>query len=511
MSDPLGISLPVVLLLLAWWKRGVINKSRRWRLAPFFVIGLIGVGVNVFLHVSSSDSLGPAPSLTALQRMSIAGRGIGFHAINLLRLYPAEMIHPRWNAAWGAWNVVPALLVLALGLIFWAGRRWWASVPLLCLAVFVALLLPGIITTLAPAAPPIYVADYQQYLAAAVPLALIATGLMGVADWLSSWMTIRAARVVVGSVAVGLLATFAVLQSLSYRDADTGFLAALSHNPRNNLARAQYALLLLDEEPSKATQILNDAGADAASDLSIVDARARVDLALGRTDDAVSSYLLAARVAPDSASVRLGLAAAYDAAGVAAGSAGRRDDEFENFNSALAVYDAAQQLNPNDAKVFDGIGTVMLHEGRLDKSIDQFNAALKLDPDFAAARVHQAQALFESGIKGDVEKLKSGLLAINEVLRDDPTNAEAFCAAADMQYRIKNFAAAEIAYRAAIQYRPGSARTWTDLGFSQSAQSRFPEALRSFERALSLQADDSDALRGKRLAQAQLAPGNHKS
>lgn len=511
LSDPLGLSLPVVLLLLVWLKRGPLSRSEAIRLSPFFAVALIGFAANFLLHRSFPDPLGPAPQLSVLQRVMIGARATGFYLIDLLRLYPAGLIHPRWDLAQMTWTAVSIVLIVSLGLTAWIGRRLWGGAPLVGLLLFIVLLLPNMLVILSQPAPAIYVADPQQYLACAVPLAFVAAGLMGLAGWLSALMPLRASRAAVGIISIGLFAAFAFAQSLTYHDAESGFRAALSHDPSNTLTRAQYALLLSDQDPRHALRVLDDAGPAATADLALLDARARVYAELGRDDEAIRSYLLIQRLVPEDPAIPLRLAQAYDDAGVAAMAQGRRDDAFEYYDDALAACEAARQLGPNDPLIDDRIGAVMLHEGRIAESIVRFDAALARDPACVAARVHKAQALFDAGIQGDADQVAAASAELKEAFRIDPTNAEAFCAAATMQFRARNFAAAEIEYRSAIQLSPGSAEAWTDLGFALSAQHRFLEAIRSFERALSLRSDAPDALRGKRLAESRLAMGNPKS
>lgn len=510
LCGPMACSLPLVLLLLVWWKRGSVQRSDWKSLAPFFVLALIGIAANIFLG-QFPDPLGPAPSVSGLQRVLLAGQAIAFYALNLLRLYPTQFIHPRWNAAWGPFSVVPILLIAALAAVAWSARRRWGRGPILCISIFALLLLPGLVMAFGQFAPAVYAADYRQYLASAVPLAVIAAGCVGLAFHLSSSMSLRAARVLVGIIPIGVLGAFSAVATFTYHDADTGFQAALRHDPSNVVARAQYALMLLDERPTKALQVLDDAGPTGAADVTLLDARARVCLAMGRDEEATSSYLLAERLAPDNGSIPLELGGAYDAAGVAAMADGRENEAFEDYNNALAAYDAARQLKAGNEAVLDGVGRVMLHEGRFSDSIAQFDAALDLNSAFVPARVHKAQAMFSAGMAGDKEQMNLAMPELREALSIDPSNSEAFCAVADMQFRMRNYTAAENGYRSAIRLNPGSAQAWTDLGFAQSAQSRFQEALRSFEHALILQADAPAALRGKHLVQAQLAMGNQKS
>ena len=152
-----------------------------------------------------------------------------------------------------------------------------------------------------------------------------------------------------------------------------------------------------------AVRVLEDAGSAAITDLTLLDARAQIELAQGRPDQAISKYLAAQRLAPDRADIRMALAEAYDAAGAQAVDEGRRQKALENYNCALASYETARQLTPNDEAIYDGIGKVMLHERRFDESVAGIRRRTEIR-SFSVpvpARVHHAQALFNIGIEGD--------------------------------------------------------------------------------------------------------------
>jgi tetratricopeptide (TPR) repeat protein len=511
LSDPAGLSLPLVLVLLVWWKRATLLASQWLQLAPFVGIALIVALLSIVLHHTSPALAGVAPAISVVPRIVFAGRAVVFQAINTFRLYPPQLIHSPWTLAFDLWGELLTFLILGLGLVAWMGRRRWGTGPVVCLLVYLALPLPGLIIMLSQTAPMIYVADHQQYLASAAVLAAAGVALMWVAARLEPSLTLRGARAAVGVAAIGLLTAFAIAQSVAYRDTDSAFKAAVAHDPANAIVRAQYAMYLSADQPDRALKVLDAAGSSDASNLMLLDARARVLLSLGRCDEAISSYLVAERLAPDHRDVRLGLAAAYDAAGAQAMADGRHEDAVQNYNSALATYALARDLTPDDAAVCDGIGCVLLHERRFTDSVDQFDTALALDSAFVVAHVHKSQALFQAALQGDAGNVSLANAELREALRIEPTNVEALCASASMQFQLRNFGAAEQYYRSAIQVDPDSAQTWTELGFVLSAESHFQEAMRSFERALMLRSDAPDALRGKRLAQARLATENQKS
>jgi tetratricopeptide (TPR) repeat protein len=511
LSDPAGLSLPFVLVLLVWWRRKTGLRSQWLQLAPFFGIASIIALLSIVLHHASPELLGVAPAISVVQRINFASRAVVFHAINTFRLYPPELIHSPWTLGSDLWSESLTFLVLGIGLIVWMGRRQWGAGPIVCLLVYVALLLPALIIMLSQTAPMIYVADHQQYLASAAVLAAAGVVLMWVAARLEPSLTLRGARAAVGIASIGLLGAFAIARSVAYRDTVSAFKAAIAHDPANAIVRAQYALYLSGDQPDRAIKVLDAAGTSDSSNLMLLDARAKVLLLLGRCDEAISSYLLAERLSPDHRGIRLGLAAAYDAAGAQAMADGRHEDAVQDYNSALATYQLARELTLNDAAVYDGIGRVMLHEGRFADAIEQFDAAIKLDSAFVVAHVHKSQALFQAALQGDGGKVALAGAELREALQIEPTNVEALCASASMQFQLRNFGAAEQYYGSAIQFDPDSAQIWTELGFVQSAESHFPEAVRSFERALALRSDAPNALQGKRLAEAHLATENPKS
>lgn len=511
LSDPAGLSLPFVLILLVWWKRTTVPASQRIQVAPFFGIALIVAILSIVLHHPWPELAGVAPAISLVQRIVFAGRAAGVHAINTFRLYPPELIHSPWQLGLDLWNLVLTFAVLGFGLVAWMGRRRWGAGPVVCLLVYVALLLPALIIMLGQTAPMIYVADHQQYLASAAVLAAAGAALMWVAARLEPSLTLRGARAAVGIAAIGLLAAFAVPQSVAYRDTQSAFKAALAHDPANGIVRVQYVLYLAGDQPDRAMKVLDAAAMSDSSNLMLLYARARVLLALGRCDDAISSYLLAGRLAPDHRDIRLGLAAAYDAAGAQAMADGRHEDAVQSYSSALATYELARDLTPSDPAVYDGLGRVMLHERRFTDAIEQFDAAVKVDSAFVGAHVHKSQALFQAALQGDAGKVALANAELRDALQIEPTNVEALCASASMQFQLRNLKAAEDCYRSAIQVDPDSPQTWTELGFVLSAENKLQEAVRSFERALALRSDAPDAERGKRLAQARLATENQKS
>ena len=109
-------SLPAVILLIGWWKRGQI----RWRAdvlptLPFFALALGLCAVTAWLEKYHVGAQGSDFALTFPQRCLIAGRAFWFYLGKLL--WPANLcfVYPRWQPDPG--------VVVAMALSGDGGRR----------------------------------------------------------------------------------------------------------------------------------------------------------------------------------------------------------------------------------------------------------------------------------------------------------------------------------------------------------------------------------------------------
>jgi tetratricopeptide (TPR) repeat protein len=503
LCDPTGVCLPIVLVLLIWWKRGSVSKLEWCRLTPFFLIAAVGAALILSRSSLASQDAGIAPSLTILQRFVVAGRAAWFYAINILRLYPRSFIYPRWGMA--AWNAIFALGLLLAGIVVLTGRKRWGILPIILMFLFLTLLTPAVVEVMWESHPTVYIADYQEYLASTVLFGLAAALLIAAAGLFSSPTATRAARLAFAVVSLGLCAGLAVAQGWDYTDAETAWRMALARDSRNVVARTQYALSLVKKHLSEASRILSEADPADADDLAMLDARARVFAAQDRYDEALNGYLIAQRLAPDNEQIQVALAGAYEAAGVHDASEGNSQEAAESYQSAYDAYVAALNHDGLDESIYNGLGQVLLKEGRLDAAISQLDAALKLNPIYVPAKVNRAKAYFAKGMQGDSDDIHRAFAELKDAFAIEPNSVEACSAAASMHFQLRDFVQAEQYSQRAIEREPESADAWADLGSAQYAQKRFKDAMRSFDEALRLKPDCEPARRGKDLAAAKLA------
>ena len=124
LSDPVGITLPLVLALLIWWKRGTVSKVDWRSLAPFFAIALAGIAIGCFTSFSSDDQ-GLTPSLSIPHRIAVAWQAISFYAIDLVRLFPRPFVYPRWHLIGGMVYSLATLCARSPGLPFGQIDKEW--------------------------------------------------------------------------------------------------------------------------------------------------------------------------------------------------------------------------------------------------------------------------------------------------------------------------------------------------------------------------------------------------
>jgi hypothetical protein len=226
------VTLPPVLLVVYWWKRGALSRRDFSRLAPFFALSVALGLVTTWTETYHVGAAGEEWSLPAVERVLIAGRSLWFYAGKLLWPHPLVFFYPRWHidsrAPWqylypAAALGVPAALFLARGRI---GRG-----PLAAVLIYAGVLVPVLGFFNIYYARFAYVSDHFQYHASIALFALAA----------ACSSTVHGAGRIVPQTSWGTpLATILVLAPLSivafqrtriYQDRYTLFETTLAQNP----------------------------------------------------------------------------------------------------------------------------------------------------------------------------------------------------------------------------------------------------------------------------------------
>ena len=166
LSKTVTCSLPAVILLLLWWKRGRVSWRAFVPLLPMLAIG-VGMGLmTVWIEKSHIGATGSEWDLSWIERTLIAGRALWFYLGKLV--WPADLMfwYPRWRIDVGEWQqfIYPAAFA-GLTAALWISRRRIGRAPIVSLLIFSGTLMPALGFFDVYPMRFSFVADHFQYLA----------------------------------------------------------------------------------------------------------------------------------------------------------------------------------------------------------------------------------------------------------------------------------------------------------------------------------------------------------
>jgi Tfp pilus assembly protein PilF len=506
-------SLPAVILLIGWWKRGQL----RWRTEvlptlPFFALALGFCAVTAWLEKYHVGAQGPDFALTFPQRCLIAGRAFWFYLGHLF--WPTKLcfIYPRWQPNPGVWWqwLYPVTALGAL-LTLWLARRRIGRGPVTALLFFVGTLFPVLGFLNAFGMLYSFVWDHWVYLSAPGIIALAAALVMQAAR--------KQPAAVYGLMAVGL-AVLGVLtwrQAGMYRNVETLWRTTLARNPDCWMARNNLGIVLADkgrldeaiENYRQGIQI-NPKNFKAFNNLGLA------LVAKGRLDEAVESYREAIRSNPN-------YPEALNNLGIALVEKGRPEEAIRHFYQALQIkpdfaealnnlgialankgqfeeaikdYHQAIQINPNYSEALNNLGIALAGKGRFDEAIENYRQAIQINPHYFEALNNLGLALVARG------RPDEAMESYREAIRSNPDYAEALNNLGNVLAGRGRLDEAIENYRKAIQANPNDFKALNNLGLALVAKGRLDEAIENYRRALQVNPNYSEALNNLGIALA---------
>src|SRR5580658_1126649 len=382
LSKTVTATLPAVLLVIFWWRRGRLEWRRDVQpLFPWFALGISAGLFTAWVERTLIGARGADFLLTPVQRVLIAGRAICFYAGKLLWPTNLTFFYPHWNVDPGVcwqWLFPAGVLGLGMGLVF-AARRYRG--PLAGFLIFTGTLFPVLgFLNIYPFRFS-YVADHFQYLASLGIIVPVTSMLLPAIERISSR---RAVTIACCFVLILLLGVLTWGQCRMYRGSETLYRESLARNPGSWLAHYNLGVLFA-EMPGR----LPDAIAEYQAALQIKPDYAEAHVNLGNTlsqipgrqPDAIAEYQAALRINPDYAEAHndLGIALSF--------SPGRLQD-------SIAEYHAALQIDPDYAEAHLNLGNILSQiPGRQPEAIAEYQAALRINPNDAAARFNLGNLL----------------------------------------------------------------------------------------------------------------------
>jgi tetratricopeptide (TPR) repeat protein len=455
LTKPVAVSIPPVLLVLMWWKRGRLERRDIAAVAAPMAMGLAAALLAVYVEHRYGVATGAGFEMSLLERLLVAGRALWFYAAKLA--WPAELlsIYPRWTVATGTWwQYLFPLGALAVVAALWRWRERVGRGPLAAVVAFG--LLVGPLTGVFNVAYHAYsfVADHFQYHAAPALLALLAAGAASLRARQAG--ALRRLVEVACVVAILGLALRTARYVPTFRDEKTRCLHTAERNPGAWSAMYNLGVALKAE---------------------------------GKAQEALAWYRRALEVTPNNPE-------ALNNAGVALMSLGRAQEAVRRYREALRIW-------PTYALAHNNLATALASLGDREAAIREYSEALRIKPDYVEARTNLAQLFATAGRPDDAVR------EYRDALRSRPDDADLHHGLGLTLARARRFEEAIASYRAALQLRPTDAATHRDLASALASTGDLPAAIAEYQEALRLQPGDATTHNGLALAYARA--GQHET
>ena len=478
------VPLPLVLLIIFWWKRGRLSwKHDMLPLIPFFLVALAYGFVTIWVEHRFVGTQGTEFAFPFPDRCLIAGRAFWFDLGKIIWPGNLVFIYPRWKIDAAAWRqyLFPAAALALAGLLAAIRNRWRA--PFAVLLYFVVMLFPvaGFISQYAFRFS--FVADHWVYLAAIGPLVSAAAGVVS----LSSLFRKRTGvpRSLLPVIVAAILAVMTFYQARLYADPETLYWETIRKNSNCWLAYNNLGVLMAnagrtDEAAScyRKSLDINPDFAKAYGNLGNVMART------GSPDSAIALYGKALQIDPDYLEAHINLG------NIRFDRTGRTDEAMAHFLRAL-------EIDPSSADAHCNLGILLAKMGQLDEAMPHFLKALEIDPGYGNAHYNLGMLLAQMG------RTDEALAHYRKALELNPDNAEAHCNLGMLLAQTGRTDEAIAHCRRALELNPDNAEAHNNLGILLAQIGRTDEAIAHYRKALEISPDAIAPLQNLAFAFAQ--------
>lgn len=506
--------LPLILLLLVWWKRRRIDLVDLLRAAPFFLVAIVLTCVNIWFQTHGSGET--IRFVTPLERLLGAAAVPWFYLYKALLPFDLAFIYPQWKV--DAHNILwwlPLIATLSVtGLLLLGRRNLFIHALLVAWLFFCFALIPvmGLVD--------IYfmkfslVSDHYQYIAIVSVLALVAA------------LIVRLDRVglyhlgcAVGALLAIVFVVLARQQTLPYRDSEGFYQFIVDKNPECwmayvNRGVARFQSGQVDsaiENYEKALQLDNNS-IEGHTGLGVA------FMAKGLYDAAIKHFHEALRVKPD-------YPPAHGNLGLALVKVGDKDYAVRemqtslqlNFNQpqisfnlahllkqlghypeALKQYQETIRLDPDNAEVRSNYGELLVAMHQPEEAQQQFKEAIRLNPELAEAHFNLANVLADQG------EIEPAIDEYSEALKINPKYAAVHHGLGALYLRMMRFQQAVEEFQAAAELQPDSAEAHSNLGAALAQSGKLQPAVEQYREAVRLDPNYADAQANLAMALAQL-------
>ncbi|MCJ7543905.1 MAG: tetratricopeptide repeat protein [Phycisphaerae bacterium] len=354
------IMAPVLLLGLAWWRRGRVTRRDVLAVAPLLALAAGAAAVTLWFHRQYALGSIPARPEGFFSRLAAAGMIPWFYLSKALVPVNLIMVYPRWNvSAAHPLSYVPGAALAAALVALWLLRKTPARALLAALGYSVIMLFPVLGFFEMSFAQISLVSDHLQYAALPGPIALVA-----VAVWLGMRrMRSPGWRLAGGAACVAvvlLLAGLTYARGLVFSSGRALWADVLTKNPSSPEAHYETGMHLTDDADQKR----------AAGDPSA---------ATALLHEALEHYQEAIRLRPDYSEAHNNIGHIYIRL---------QDLPHAGYHFARAV-----EIRPDNQAARMNLAIAQYRIGATWNAADNFRRVLLSSPDYAPALMHLARIL----------------------------------------------------------------------------------------------------------------------
>ena len=375
------VTMPLVILLHAWWKRGRIAWQDILRSAPFFAISLV-LGI-ITIYYQHGRAIGQETILVGgvLPRIATSGMLILFYLWTIV--WPVHLlpIYPRWEVdPPKLWQFLAWPVILGAAAWLWSKRETWGRHALFGFGFFLLMVLPvlGFITISYMRIT--WAADHFIYL----PMIGVISLFGAAASLWYKQIEDSAKPVCVAGTAIllGALGFLSFRYANAWANEDALWTHTLIYNhdawqAHNRLGAKKFARGDVESafyHFTNSTRLRPDLGETHNNLGTALSAK-------GRLNDAIVEFAEACRVTPHVPAIQVNLANALAAAG--------------RFGEAGDKYKDLIAREPGNAALINNYGVTLYKQGEKEKAIEQFRKAIAIAPNMKDARESLAVALGE--------------------------------------------------------------------------------------------------------------------
>lgn len=476
LSKSVTASLPAVILLILWWKRGRITGRDVWPLVPFFALGVAMGLTTAWVEQHHVGAERVQWGLSPIDRVLIAGRAIWFYLGKLLWPHPLMFTYPRWRIdSSEAWQFgYPAAAITGV-IALWFMRKKAGKGPLIAALFFVGSLFPAL--GFVNVYPMIFsfVADHFQYLASIGPIALFAALLARLTNEKPPFARVAGAACLV--LPLGILTW---RQGPIYRNLETLWRDTLTKNDGSWMAHNNLGVALnIADRPAEAVPHFKKAIELYPSNPTAYNGLADSLLKLDRLDEGIVFLNRALQIDPDFAFTHYRLGEISERKGLNA--------------EAVEQYQRALELNPELGDAHNALAILLEARGEVDSALPHYLEAIEA---YALPGDEPKRALVHFNIGALQEsrgRFDDAIESYRRAVELKPDYGDAYLNLANLLFRRRETAEAARFYEQAAIHLPANAQAQYNYGVTLSDLGRVKEAARQFASALRIKPDYAEA------------------